>query len=194
MLEIHPRVFQVAGEEAVKKTGDAECKYNLNVSNSLMSIIFTTHNILRQKQNSNNASNMQTKSSATDFPVTFKGKTYTIDRASSEAAWKKILNTNNLKYDVDKESSENWIGTMGPYLNMLGCWGLRLQELRVGHTKMPVARDGDKMNVVSIEKYGLSPAHAVHLEGVNLSSREESLNEYVIGGTFNCSLHAKDKG
>lgn len=71
-----------------------------------------------------------------------------------------------MKYNVEKDSDQNWIGTMGPYLNMLGCWGLRLQELRVGHTKMPVARDGDKMSVVPIEKYGLSPSHAVHLEGI----------------------------
>lgn len=31
--------FKWLVEEAVKKTGDAECKYNLNVSNTLMSII-----------------------------------------------------------------------------------------------------------------------------------------------------------
>lgn len=59
--------------------------------------------------------------------------------------------TNGLRYDVDKESEITWIGTKGPYMNMLGCWGLRLQELRVGHTKIPVAREGDKMNVVPKE-------------------------------------------
>lgn len=151
-------------DEAVRRMNDPECRYNLNVSNALVSIIFTTHNILRQRQNSNTPSNMQTKSAAKDFPICFKGKTYTISRASSERAWRDILENNGLKYDAEKDSEGNWIGTMGPYLNMLGCWGLRLQELRVGHTKMPVARDGEKMNVIPIEKYGLSPAHAVNLE------------------------------
>lgn len=142
--------------EARKRIQDEDCLYNLNVSNALVSIIFTTHNILRQRQNNNAPTNMQTKSASTDFPISFKGKTYTIGRAQSERSWREILTNNDLSYSIDKDSDKNWIGTMGPYLNMLGCWGLRLQELHVGHTKMPVARDGDKMSVVPIEKYGLS--------------------------------------
>lgn len=55
--------------EAVKTIQDQECRYNLNVSNALVSIIFTTPNILRQRQNTNTPSNMQTKSAATDFPL-----------------------------------------------------------------------------------------------------------------------------
>lgn len=93
---------------------DPEIKFNLNVSNALTSIIFTTHNILRQRQNSNAPSNMQTKSSSTDFPVCFKGKTYTINRTGAEKAWKEILTNNKLRYDVDKDAETNWIGTMGP--------------------------------------------------------------------------------
>lgn len=65
-------------DEAVRRINDPDCRYNLNVSNALVSIIFTTQNILRQRQNSNTPSNMQTKSAATDFPICFKGKTYTI--------------------------------------------------------------------------------------------------------------------
>lgn len=174
---------------------DPESKYNLNVSNALTSIIFTTHNILRQRQNSNAPSNMQTKSSSTDFPVCFKWKTYTLNRESAEKAWKKILNGNGLRYDVDKDSDNNWIGTIGPYLNMLGCWGLRLQELRVGHTKMPVARDGDKVNVIPIEKYGLSPAHAVHLEGITYPPERRASMSMSLGAltTVLCMLRTKGK-
>lgn len=140
----------------MKKIGNEEAGKNLNVSNALMSVLFTTHNILRQRQNSKNAKNMRTKSSGTDFPVNFKGKTYTLSREMVESVWKSVQATNGLRYDVDKDSELTWIGTMGPYMNMLGCWGLRLQELRVGHTKMPVAREGDKMNVVPKEKYEFS--------------------------------------
>lgn len=107
--------------EARKKILDDDCLENLNVSNALVSIIFTTHYILRQRQNNNAPTNMQNKSAATDFPVSFKGKTYTIGRVHSERAWREILINNGLDYNVDKDSNKNWIGTMGPYLNMLGC-------------------------------------------------------------------------
>lgn len=138
---------------------------------------------------------MQTKSAATDFPICFKGKTYTVSRASSERAWRDILENNGLKYNVEKESEGNWIGTMGPYLNMLGCWGLRLQELRVGHTKMPVARDGEKMNVILIEKYALTPAHAVHLEGITYPPERRASMSMSLGAltTVLCLLHTKGK-
>lgn len=132
--------FKWLSDEAVRRMYDPECRYNLNVSDALVSIILTTHNILRQRQNSNTLSNMQTKSAATDFPICFKGKIYTVSRASSERAWRDILENNGLKYDVEKDSKGNWIGTMGPYLNMLGCWGLRLQELRVGCQSQEMGR------------------------------------------------------
>lgn len=181
--------------EAKKRIADDDCVYNLNVSNALVSIIFTTHNILRQRQNNNTPTNMQTKSATTDFAVSFKGKTYTIGRAPAERSWRDILANNCLDYKVDKDSAKNWVGTMGPYLNMLGCWGLRLQELRVGHTKMPVARDGDKMSVVPIEKYGLSPAHAVYLEGITYPPERRASMSMSLGAltTVLCMLRTKGK-
>lgn len=77
--------FRWLSEEAARRIQDQDCRYNFNVSNALVSIIFTTHNILKQKRNTNTLSNMQTKSAATDFPICFKGKTYTISRANSES-------------------------------------------------------------------------------------------------------------
>lgn len=138
---------------------------------------------------------MQTKSAATDFPVCFKGKTYTISRADSERVWKEIIERNGLRYAVDKDSDGNWIGTMGPYLNMMGCWGLRLQELRVGYIKMPVARDGEKMIVIPIEKYGLSSAHAVHLEGITYPPERRASISMSLGAltTVFCMLRTKGK-
>lgn len=75
----------------MKKIGNEEENKNSNVSNALMSVLFTTQNILRQ--NSNNATNMRTKSSGTDFPVNFKGKTYTLSREMVESVWKSVLAT-----------------------------------------------------------------------------------------------------
>lgn len=84
---------------------------------------------------------------------------------------------------------------MGPYLNMMGYWGLRLQELRVGHTKMPVARDVDKMSVVPIERYGLSPAHSVHREGITYPPERRASMSMSLGAltTVLCMLRTKGK-
>lgn len=191
-------IFEMFGwllDEACGMIPDGDCRFNLNVSNSLVSVIFTTHNVLRQKQNTTMPTNMQKKSAATDFPITFKGNTYTLSRERAEHRWLEILGNNGLRYDVEKDSEKNWIGTMGPYLNMLGCWGLRLQELRVGHTKMPVARDGDKMSVVPIERYGLSPAHSVHLEGITYPPERRASMSMSLGAltTVLCMLRTKGK-
>lgn len=53
---------------------------------------------------------------------------------------------------------------------------------------MPVARDGDTISIVPTEKYGLSPDRATHLED-NLSSRKESLDEYVTGRIDNYAMY-----
>lgn len=187
--------FNWLSNEILRQIGEPDCIYNVNISNALVSIIFTTHNIIRQKHNSTSISNMQQKSASTDFPVSYKSKTYHIQRKTAEKAWMEIIASNGLNYNIDKDSPSNWIGTMGPYLNMLGCWGLRLQELRVGHTKMPVARDGDKLNVVPIEKYGLSPAHAVHLEGITYPPERKASMSMSLGAltTVLCMLRTKGK-
>lgn len=191
-------IFEMFGgllDETRKMILDNDCLYNLNVSNSLVSVIFTTHNVLRHRQNSNTPTNMQKKSATTDFPISFKGSTYTLSREQAERRWLHILNNNGLHYDVEKDSEKNWVGTMGPYLNMMGCWGLRLQELRVGHTKMPVARDGDKMSVVPIERYGLSPAHSVHLEGITYPPERRASMSMSLGAltAVLCMLRTKGK-
>lgn len=48
-------------------TSDDTVQWNLNTSNSLMSVMFDTHNVLREKQNSTTATNTQKKSAKTDF-------------------------------------------------------------------------------------------------------------------------------
>lgn len=54
---------------------------------------------------------------------------------------------------------------------------------------MPVAREGDKMSVVPIEKYGLSPSHAIHLEGIPLRGERR----LVCRGFDYSSMHAADE-
>lgn len=60
---------------------------------------------------------------------------------------------------------------------------------------MPVARDGDKMSVVPIEKYGLSPAHAVHLEGITYPPERRASMSMSLGALtiVLCMLRTKGK-
>lgn len=78
---------------------------------------------------------------------------------------------------------------MGPYLNMLGFWGLRLQELRVGQTKMPISRDGENISTINIDKMGLPPGHAIHLEGVTYPPERRASMSMSLGAlTFALSM------
>lgn len=58
-------------------------------------------------------------------------------------------------------------------------------------TKAAGAREGDKMSGVPIEKYGLRPAHAIHLEGITYW--EESVDEYVSRSFDYSSMYAADE-
>lgn len=96
-------VFTWSQKEAVTEIREANAGQKLNVSDALVSILFKTHNMLRQKQNSNLARHMQTKSSGTDFPINYKGKSYTINKVSAKGMWKTVLEVNGLRYDVEKD-------------------------------------------------------------------------------------------
>lgn len=157
-------------------------------------MLFTTHNILRQKQNSTEMTNMQKKSSSNEGPVQLRGKVYTFTREEVEDVWNYTLKNHGLNYNVDEDSEQNWIGTMGPYLNMLRCWGLRLQELRVEHTKMPVSRDGENTSTVNIDKMGLSPAHAIHLEGVTYPPERRASTSTSLGALTTVLSMLRTKG
>lgn len=57
------------------------------------------------------------------------------------------------------------------------------------------AREGDKMNVVPKEKYGLSPAHAIHLEGITYPPERRASMSMSLGAltTVLCMLRTKGK-
>lgn len=67
-------VFTWSQKEVVTKIGEADAGQKLNVSDALVSMLFKTHNMLRQKQNSNLARHMQRKVLAQTFLSTIKAR------------------------------------------------------------------------------------------------------------------------
>jgi hypothetical protein len=53
---------------------------NLHISIQLTNVIFTVHNILRQRATQGTGCNMEKKSEGKDFTITTMGKTYNIKR------------------------------------------------------------------------------------------------------------------
>lgn len=64
---------------------------------------------------------------------------------------------------------------MGPYIAMMGTWGHRIQELRVGHMRMPAGKKPDgTVKAIMLEKYSLDPSHSILLEGVTYPPERHS--------------------
>lgn len=62
------------------------------------------------------------------------------------------------------EGKTNWIRTMLPYIAMMGTWGHRVQELRVGHMRMPAGKKTNgTVKTIMLEKYSLDPSHSILL-------------------------------
>lgn len=149
------------------KPSDAyEEKLNLNLSHGITSILFTCHNVCRQKANQTTSGNMAKKAAKTSHSVSCRGQTGQVTHANALKAWMDAVKENGLEYkNFHKDDKENWYGTMGPYLNFFGTWGLRLNELRIGHSMMPVAKDADgTIKQVEVKRYGLNGSHHILLE------------------------------
>lgn len=89
---------------------------------------------------------------------------------------KKLYSRVGLEYkNYDKDDKNNLYGTMGPYLNFFGTWGLRLNELRIGHSLMPVSKEADgTARLVEVKKYGLNGSHHILLEGCTFPPERRS--------------------
>lgn len=68
-----------------------EEKLNLNTSHGITSILFTSHNICRQKANQTASSNMALKASKASHSVSNRGQNGQVTNEKAVAAWKKAL-------------------------------------------------------------------------------------------------------
>lgn len=115
---------------------------NITVGNHIMSIIFTVHNICRQRANGKEDTNMIKKTSTTSFKVNFKGQEYPLTNDQVMSIWKEKVKSKGFVYkSFGPNDKENWYGTMGPYLDMFSSYALRVNELRLGHNNMPITKE-----------------------------------------------------
>lgn len=146
----------------------------ITTGNHVLSIIFTIHNICRQRLK-NVSTNMITKTATTSFKVRYCGKDYPITNIKVENLWAQITKENGLEYkNYDVQDNDNWYGTMGPYLDMFSAYALRVNELRLGHNNMPISKSDGIHKSFPVTKYGLSGAHHVLLEGTSFPPERRS--------------------
>lgn len=110
--------------KATQKTSVKLLK-NITTGNHIVSIMFTCHNILRQKTRLE-SSNMIKKTAETSFKVMYKGKEYIYTTKDALEMWEAQTKSEQLVYKKFDEGDENdWYGTMGPYLDMFSSFALR---------------------------------------------------------------------
>nr|QMP82250.1 nucleocapsid protein [Lepidopteran orthomyxo-related virus OKIAV178] len=151
-----------------------EARLNITVGNHIISIIFTIHNINRQKTKGVET-NMIKKTSGTAFKIHYKGNDYPLESEELMKTWERITKENNLIYkEFSQGDTENWYGTMGPYIDMFSAYALRTNELRLGHNNMPITKVDGVHRSFPVSKYGLSGAHHVLLEGTSFPPERRS--------------------
>lgn len=159
--------------KATQKTSVKLLK-NITTGNHIVSIMFTCHNILRQKTRLE-SSNMIKKTAETSFKVMYKGKEYIYTTKDALEMWEAQTKSEQLVYKKFDEGDENdWYGTMGPYLDMFSSFALRTNELRLGHNKMPITKAAGVHTSFPVSSYGLSGAHHVLLEGASFPPERRS--------------------
>ncbi|CAG4981850.1 unnamed protein product [Colias eurytheme] len=180
-IEVISIAFKRRSSESVSMETDQEsdeiaieAAKSITVGNHIVSIIFTVHNVSRQEVKKT-ITNMIKKTASTSYKITFRGSEYSLDTQQVKKLWVDILKRNGLVYkDFIPTDKENWFGTMGPYLDMFSAFALRVNELRLGHTKMPLGKIDDTQRFFPVSKYGLSGAHHVLLEGTSFPPERRS--------------------
>jgi len=69
---------------------------------------------------------------------------------------------------------KDWFGIAGPFSNFLSGFGLRMKELRLGHSEFPVSKDANSTTSYPISKFGLNRAHHILLEGIRFPPEKRS--------------------
>lgn len=161
-------------DPAAAKLELAKLKTEVILASQITSIIFTAHNVNRQKVKGANT-NMQTKAGTTDYNIHFMGVDYSVPRAEINKIWLEETKKEGLEYkNFSMDSEENWYGTMGPYLHMFAAFKLRMDELRLGHGTMPITKKDGTHTSFQVSKYGLTGAHHILLEGSSFPPERRS--------------------
>ncbi|GLV38106.1 hypothetical protein CBL_10073 [Carabus blaptoides fortunei] len=159
----------------------------------VLKALMFVHNILRTRANGF-TSNAANKSTITSFTVTSKGLQYSKHNVLVIETWTNTVENIGLKYiKYNPNDPENWIGTMSPYLNFSGAIGLRLNELRLGHSMMPIGKVVNFTDASKVSAYGLQGMHHILLEGITYPPERRSSMAQSMGPmtAFLCMLRSK---
>lgn len=100
------------------------------------------------------------------YTITSMGKTYTISVSDATKIIEEAAKDAELEFKrYNMTDKENWYGTAAPYIDFFLGNGLRITELRIGHTNMPISKQNDQTKCFPVEKYGFNGSHHVLLEG-----------------------------
>lgn len=162
VIAVHARFTHLLTDGKVERFSD------LGISQQVTSIVMTVHNSTRQE--AIGSGTMRAAMDARTHVVhsgtnTFTGMKHTV----AKDLMKKIANAHGFKYGrPDKSDSNHWFGTISPLLCFIHLYKVRATELRVGHSKMTLKKEGDTTRMVSMSQYGLSGAHHILLEGISI--------------------------
>ncbi|CAG4969496.1 unnamed protein product [Colias eurytheme] len=173
-----------------------ELKSEVLLASQITSIIFTSHNINRQKMRGT-TTNMQNKAGSTDYTIHFMGRDYPVPRSEIDNIWINETKKEKLEYkNYNMDDDENWYGTMGPYLDMFAAFKLRMDELRLGHGTMPITKKDSTHTSFQVSKYGLTGAHHILLEGSSFPPERRSSIVQSLGPmtAFFCMIRTEDCG
>lgn len=177
ILDVYPEIVAAFNAKATE-----EFSMDLHVSSQITNIIFTVHHIKRQIAKGNMNANMVVKAGDSDFKIHYKGQDYTKSRDAIEELWLTQTNANGLEYkDFNPDDPENWYGTIAPYLDFFGAFNLRMTELRVGHSRIPIQKREFERREIPAHKFGLNGAHHILMEGVTYPPERQSAMAQSLG-------------
>lgn len=175
---------------------------NISVAVQVMNAVLTAHTLLRQVNSNPNAA-LAHKIASSEQSWTHAGTTHKIDMKEVIDLVELCACINGLCYKDATAVNYNppeggssmeddgklvfppmtytnllrgreWFGIAGPFSNFLSGFGLRLKELRLGHSEFPVSKDANSTTSYPISKFGLSRAHHILLEGIRFPPEKRS--------------------
>lgn len=172
---------------------------NPNHSSQVTNILFTSYNVLRQKENGTSGT-LSESSAKTDFSITIGGMRFEITREAALKAIETAAKEQKLQFkEFDRAGDESWYGTASPYLNFFVGFFQRATELRMGHGKFVVGKTNEKIKTEDVSHYGLMAKHHVFLEGLTIPPEKRSAMAQSLGAMtmviclFKCGFEYRSK-
>lgn len=163
---------------ALMDTIDPEMLSNMPLIENVLSLVNTAHNILRQE--ANGTGNLKAwKEHVAEVNVFGEIRRIRMDGVMEIV--RDVFLMFDLRYTPPKNrETDHWWGTAAPFLTFLAAHKLRRNELRVGHSKMPISKGKDP-KFVNVSGWGLDTAHHILLEGISYPPDKKSAMAQSLG-------------